>query len=165
MVGDQSPPKQLTGQQRIDARRQIERMLAADEAEADAIRQRLAGLGAALLPEVYACLKDAAADQDRRRLLILRYRLAAPDSLVLRWPGGLERLGDTDPRQRRRAADELAKLAGDGESRCCWSCLPTRIPWSARSASAACNTSAARRPTPRWSSCWPTPSRTSAPPC
>ena len=84
----------------------------ADEAEADAIRQRLAGLGAALLPEVYARLKDAAADQDRRRLLILRYRLAAPDSLVLRWPGGLERLGDADPRQRRKAAEELAKLAG-----------------------------------------------------
>ena len=45
----------------------------------------------------------------------LAYRLAAPDSLVLAWPGGLERLADADPRQRRKAADELAKLAGDAE--------------------------------------------------
>ncbi len=108
-------PKELTAEQLADARRQIDRMLAADETEADAIRHRLAGLGAGLLPEVYARLKNAAADQERRRLLILRYRLSASDSLVLRWPGGLERLGDTDPRQRRQAADELAKLAGDDE--------------------------------------------------
>ncbi len=87
-------------------------MLKADEAEADAIRQRLAGLGAALLPEVYARLKDAATDQDRRRLLILRYRLAAPDSLVLVWPGGLERLADSRSPPAPQAADELAKLAG-----------------------------------------------------
>ncbi len=110
--GDMAPPKHLSAEQLSAARRQIERMLHADEAEADAIRQRLAGWGAALLPEVYARLKDAATDQDRRRLLILRYRLAAPDSLVLVWPGGLERLGDSDPRQRRKAAEELAKLAG-----------------------------------------------------
>ena len=109
------PPKELSEEQLAAARRQIDRMLAADESEADAIRQRLARFGPALLPEVYARLKDAAADQDRRRLLILRYRLAACDSLVLRWPGGIERLGDTDPRQRRRAAEELAKLAGDDE--------------------------------------------------
>ena len=115
LAGDQSPPKELSEKQLADARRQIERMLGADESEADAIRQRLARLGPALLPEVYARLKNAAADQDRRRLLILRYRLAACDSLVLRWPGGLERLGDTDPRQRRQAAEELAKLAGDDE--------------------------------------------------
>ena len=90
-------------------------MLNADEAESDAIRQRLARLGPALLPEVAARLKAAAADQDRRRLLILRYRLAAPDSLVLRWPGGLERLADADPRQRQQAADELAKLAAEDD--------------------------------------------------
>ena len=110
--GDMAPPKHLSAEQLSAARRQIERMLHADEAEADAIRQRLAGWAPALLPEVYARLKDAATDQDRRRLLILRYRLAAPDSLVLVWPGGLERLGDSDPRQRRKAAEELAKLAG-----------------------------------------------------
>ena len=116
MSGGHTPPNELSAEQLADARRQIDRMLAADEGEADAIRQRLAGLGAALLPEVYARLKNAATDEERRRLLILRYRLAASDSLVLRWPGGLERLGDTDPRQRRQAADELAKLAGDSEN-------------------------------------------------
>lgn len=110
-----APPKDLSAEQLADARRQIERMLTAEETEADAIRQRLAGLGAALLPEVYARLRDASSDQDRRRLLVLRYRLVASDALVLRWPGGLERLADTDSRQRRQAADELAKLAGDSE--------------------------------------------------
>ncbi len=34
---------------------------------------------------------------------------------MLRWAGGVERLGDTDPRQRRRAAEELARMAGDDE--------------------------------------------------
>jgi HEAT repeat protein len=110
-----APLKELTKKQLAAARRQIERMLAADESEADAIRQRLAQFGPMLLPEVYARLKNATADQDRRRLLILRYRLAACDSLVLRWPGGVERLGDSDPRQRRRAAEELARMAGDDE--------------------------------------------------
>ena len=113
--GDQSPPKALSVEQLAAARKQMERMLTVDEAESDAIRQRLARLGPALLPEVYARLKTAAADQDRRRLLILRYRLAAPDSLVLRWPGGLERLADADPRQRQGAADELAKLAAEDD--------------------------------------------------
>ncbi|MEI7952049.1 MAG: thiazole synthase, partial [Synechococcaceae cyanobacterium ELA182] len=61
-------------------------------------------------------LKDAATDLDRRRLLTLRYRLAAVDALVLRWPGGLERLADTDPRQRQQAAEELAKLAGQEDN-------------------------------------------------
>ena len=115
-VGDQSPPKKLSEKELNDARRQIQRMLSADESESDAIRQRLARFGPALLPEVYAQLKNAATDQDRRRLLVLRYRLAACDSLVLRWPGGLERLGDNDPKLRRRAAEELAKLAGNNEN-------------------------------------------------
>ncbi|MEN6407106.1 MAG: HEAT repeat domain-containing protein [Thermoguttaceae bacterium] len=107
--------KSWSPEELADAKRQIDRMLQAGESESDAIRQRLAVFGESLLPEVYARLKKAAADQERRRLLILRYRLAASDSLVLRWPGGLERLGDADPRQRRRAADELAKLADSGE--------------------------------------------------
>jgi HEAT repeat protein len=114
-IAVQEEAKQLSKEQLAAARKQIERMLAADESEADAIRQRLARFGSPLLPEVYARLKDAAADQDRRRLLILRYRLAACDALVLRWSGGIERLGDTDPRQRRQAADELAKMAGEEE--------------------------------------------------
>jgi HEAT repeat protein len=115
-AGRASPPKELSAEQLADARRQIDRMLGGDEGEADATGQRLAGLGAALLPEVYVRLRTAATDQQRRRLLVLRYRLVATDALVLRWPGGLERLADPDPRQRRQAADELAKLAGDGEN-------------------------------------------------
>jgi HEAT repeat protein len=114
-IAAQAPPKALTKKQLAAARRQIDRMLVADELEADAIRQRLARFGVALLPEVYARLKTAAADQDHRRLLILRYRLAASDSLVLRWPGGIERLGDSDAHQRRHAAEELARMAGDEE--------------------------------------------------
>jgi HEAT repeat protein/thiol-disulfide isomerase/thioredoxin len=98
-------------QQLAEAGRQIDRMLKGDATEAEAIRDRLAGLGAALLPEVAGRLKQAAADQDRRRLAALRYRLVAANSLPLRWPGGLERLAATDPRQRRQAADELARLA------------------------------------------------------
>jgi HEAT repeat protein len=109
------PPKQLSAAELADARGQIDRMLKADEAASDAIRQRLARLGPALLPEVVARLKDATADRDRRRLAILRYRLVASDALVLRWPGGLERLGDADPKLRQQAAEELAKQAGDDE--------------------------------------------------
>ncbi len=112
---DQSLPKTLSDGELAAARRQLERMLNADEAESDAIRQRLARWGSALLPELYARLKTAATDQDRRRLLTLRYRLVAPDSLVLRWPGGLERLADVDVRQRQLAADELAKLAAEND--------------------------------------------------
>jgi HEAT repeat protein/thiol-disulfide isomerase/thioredoxin len=114
-VGEPSRPTKLSEKELTDAQHQMTRMLAADESEADAIRQRLARLGPALLPEVYKQLKNAATDQDRRRLLVLRYRLAAPDSLVLRWPGGVERLGDTDPKLRRQAAEQLAKLAGNPE--------------------------------------------------
>ena len=104
-------PTELSADQRIEARRQIDRMLRADQAEAEAIRDRLAQFGTALLPEVAARLKDAATDQDHRRLWTLRYRLAASDTLALRWPGGLDRLADADPRQRRQGAEELAKLA------------------------------------------------------
>ncbi len=71
----------------------------------------MARLGAALLPEVYAQLKNAATDQDRRRLMALRYRLVADDALVLSWPGGIDRLADRDPRRRRKAAEELAERA------------------------------------------------------
>jgi HEAT repeat protein len=60
---------------------------------------------------VYALLKDVSGDQDRLRLLVLRYRLVATDSLMLRWPGGLVRLAQSDPRQRQHAAEELVNLA------------------------------------------------------
>ena len=105
----------MTPEQLASARQQIERMLRADEAESDAIGHRLARLGAALLPEVYARLKDAAADQDRRRLLVLRYRLVADEALALSWPGGIERLADRNPRQRQKAAEELAQRAAEAD--------------------------------------------------
>ena len=115
-VVEDRTPRPLTPAQLASARQQIDRMLkAGDEAEADAVRQRLAGLGASLLPEVYARLKDAVTDQDRRRLLALRYRLAATDALALSWPGGIERLAEAEPRRRRQAAEELAKMAGRDE--------------------------------------------------
>ena len=114
-VAAAAAPTVLTAAGLTAAGRQIERMLAADEAEATAIRHRLAPLGQALLPEVYQRLKDAATDQDRRRLLTLRYRLVAGDALVLRWPGGLERLADSDPRVRQKAVEELSQRAGAAE--------------------------------------------------
>jgi HEAT repeat protein len=116
--GDQgriAVPKELSPQERSAARQDIARMLKADESESAAICHRLARFGPALLPEVYALLKDVSGDQDRQRLLVLRYRLVATDSLVLRWPGGLVRLAGSDLRQRQRAAEELASLASEAE--------------------------------------------------
>ena len=101
----------LTEQRLVEARREIDRMLKANESDAEAIRNRLADCGAALLPEVTARLKETADDGQRQRLWALRYRLAAADSLTLRWPGGLQRLADSDARHRQQAADELARLA------------------------------------------------------
>jgi HEAT repeat protein len=116
--GDQAriaAPKELSPEERSATRQDIARMLKADEAESAAICHRLARFGPALLPEVYAMLKDVSGDQDRQRLLVLRYRLVATDSLVLRWPGGLVRLAGSDLRQRQRAAEELANLASAAE--------------------------------------------------
>jgi HEAT repeat protein len=107
-AGERKPP---TAHELASARRDIDRMLKTDAAEAEAIVQRLARLGAALVPEVTARLKEAAGDRDRQRLLVLRYGLVAADSLALRWPGGLARLAAANPRQRQKAAEELAKLA------------------------------------------------------
>ncbi|MEN6451702.1 MAG: HEAT repeat domain-containing protein [Thermoguttaceae bacterium] len=108
-------PLTLTADQLAAARAEIERLLRADEKQADAASHRLARLGPALLPAVYARLKDAASDQDRTRLLVLRYRLAADSALALAWPGGIERLADRNPRQRQKAADELARRATAAE--------------------------------------------------
>ncbi|MGD0517897.1 MAG: HEAT repeat domain-containing protein [Thermoguttaceae bacterium] len=116
--GDQkqiAAPKELSPEERSAARQDIARMLKADDAESAAICHRLARFGPALLPEVYALLKDVSGDQDRQRLLVLRYRLAATDSLALRWPGGLVRLAGSDLRQRQRAAEELVNLASAAE--------------------------------------------------
>ena len=93
------------------ARETIAKMKNATPAEAQAMRERLARLGPALLPEVRAQLQQAETDQERERLTALRYRLAAQDKLVFEWPGGLERLSATDVATRQKAADDLAARA------------------------------------------------------
>lgn len=104
-------PTELTAEQRAAAVDEIVRMLKGSDAEAGAIRERLARLGSALLPTVVEQLKAAAADRDRERLAALRYRLVASDSLALRWPGGLVRLAATETAKRKEAAEELASRA------------------------------------------------------
>ncbi|MBN1908733.1 MAG: HEAT repeat domain-containing protein [Pirellulales bacterium] len=105
-------PEKLTEAQQVELGKQIARMLSVDDAEAAAIRERLAGWGPALMPEVYARLKDAASDQDRGRLMALRYRLVTSDALALRWPGGIVQLASADSRGRQQAAEQLSKMAG-----------------------------------------------------
>jgi HEAT repeat protein len=107
-------PAVLAPPQLDEARREIARMLAAPtEDEARALRERLARLGKALLPEVQARLaaETLADGQARQRLLALRYRLAASDELAIGWPGGLERLASADAQTRHSAAEELAARA------------------------------------------------------
>jgi len=104
-------PAVLSREELEEARREIDRLLRGPPEEAAARREQLARWGAALLPEVYARLRQAEGDEDRRRLLALRYRLVASGSLVLRWPGGLERLASNDTAQRQKAAEELAGQA------------------------------------------------------
>ncbi|MDA1054309.1 MAG: HEAT repeat domain-containing protein [Planctomycetota bacterium] len=112
---DAFPPpgaaKKLTEDELQTARNDISLMLKADRSEAAAVRERIARLGRGVLPEVLARLNDAATDEDRERLVTLRYRLAAADGLALAWPGGLERLADRDPAVRHLAAEELAAMA------------------------------------------------------
>ena len=86
-------------------------MLKGDSDTAAAIRQRLARHGKGLLPEVYARLKESATDQQRERLVALRYDLVASGSLSLRWPQGIERLSATDAALRHKAVGELQALA------------------------------------------------------
>ncbi len=89
----------------------IAKMKSASPAEAQAIRERLARLGPALLSEVRTQLKQADTDLERERLTALRYRLVVRDKLVFEWPGGLERLSATEVPTREKAADELAARA------------------------------------------------------
>jgi HEAT repeat protein len=110
-------PKELSTQQTADVRREIQRMLQAQPTEVEGIRERLARLGPLLLPEVYAQLKHVASDQDRQRLLSLRYRLVAGDALVLGWPGGIVRLAAADSRERQKAVEELAARASADDQR------------------------------------------------
>ena len=125
-------------------------MLKANDGDAEAIRHRLAGYGAALLPEVTARLKETAADDQRQRLWALRYRLVAADSLALRWPGGLERLAATDPRRRQQAADELARLASAADQPLLVELFSDNDPLVREFSLRACRTSAARKRPPRW---------------
>lgn len=101
------PQVDLAEDQLAAARRTIDRMLSANDEDATAMREQLAHLGEALLPEVTKRLVETTSDYERSRLLALRYRLAASDQLALRWPGGIERLAALDSTTRRAAADEL----------------------------------------------------------
>ena len=105
------PAETLTQEDLARAREQIDRLLKSDGVAAAAIRGRLARFGPALLPEVYRRLKNTDNDQQREKLLALRYRLVVSDSLVVRWPGGIVRLASSDVDQRRQAAEQLAELA------------------------------------------------------
>ena len=103
--------RELNAEQIAGAQQAIAAMLTARPGEVEALRERLARHGQALMPEVYAQLKAASTDEQRRRLQTLRYRLAASDALALRWPGGLVRLAAVELAQRQQAAVELADLA------------------------------------------------------
>lgn len=102
---------ELAPAQVADLRQDLAQLLRAEDAEAVAVRERLARHGRALLPEVYRQLKDTTADLARERLTALRYRLVARDALVLDWPGGLERLAASAPAPRQQAVQELAVRA------------------------------------------------------
>ncbi len=115
MAEASAKPEKLSDEQLASARGSIDRMLRGTAAEATAIRERLARLGEALLPEVYEQLETTATDRQRQRLAALRYRLVTSDRLALQWPGGLQRLAATDFRLRQKAAEELVKLAGAGD--------------------------------------------------
>jgi HEAT repeat protein/thiol-disulfide isomerase/thioredoxin len=109
----------LSPPQLAEAEREIDRLIAADSADAGSIQERLARLGRALLPAVRERLKRVDTDIARTRLTALRYRLAAAASLILRWPGGLERLAATDAGVRHRAVDELSRIAAGGDEPLC----------------------------------------------
>jgi HEAT repeat protein len=105
------PSGELRDDQLIEARQEIERLLNMTALEGEAARAQLARFGAALLPEIDRQLEQAVTDQQREKLLALRYRLVAGDSLALRFPGGLVRLASTDASTRRAAAEQLVALA------------------------------------------------------
>ncbi len=105
----------LSAEQLATAREEIAAMLRADEtvmeAVVEAARERLARFGPALLPEVYAQLKQTESDAVRERLTALRYRLVASAALALQWPGGVARLASANAAERRKSAEELAERA------------------------------------------------------
>ncbi len=107
--------RSLTPAQLAESGREIDRLIAAEPADAAPIRERLARLGRALLPAVRERLNHAETDAARERLTALRYRLAAADALVLKWPGGLERLSAAAATTRHLAVDELLQRAAPGD--------------------------------------------------
>lgn len=89
----------------------VERLIAAEDAEVPSMRERIAFYGVAARPLIMQRLQGAQSDRERERLLAVKYRLSAEDNLVLTWPGGIERLSDSDPQVRRRAAEELVAIS------------------------------------------------------
>ena len=110
-------PATLTAEQLRQIRPDLNRFVASDSAtEVQAIIERLARFGPALLPEVYSNLAKASTDEQRQRLTHLRYRLVASSILALQWPGGIERLASLDARTRNAAAHELVQRAGSADA-------------------------------------------------
>jgi HEAT repeat protein len=109
----------LSPAQIAEAGREIDRLIAADPADVAPIRERLARLGRALLPMVRERLIRVETDLASERMTALRYRVAAAADLVLRWPGGLERLASSDIATRHRAVDELTRVAASGDEPLC----------------------------------------------
>ncbi|HEY2839146.1 MAG TPA: HEAT repeat domain-containing protein, partial [Pirellulales bacterium] len=103
--------RELSEQERSDVERDLARLIAADDADVEALRERLARWRTAILTEVAAASRSAADDAARERLQALRYRLLASDALALAWPGGLDRLSSTRGELRRDAVSELVQRA------------------------------------------------------
>ncbi|MBI1249390.1 hypothetical protein GC197_16315 [bacterium] len=112
---DENTVKELSDEELAEANAQIDRLLTLSPAEGSPIAARLARHAEKLLPEVYRRLEAAETDQDRERLLALRYRLVADETLTLRFPGGVVRLASHDIQIRREAAEQLAGLASNSE--------------------------------------------------
>lgn len=112
-----SQPAELDALTFARARDELDAYLRASAAsEVQAARERLARYGPALLPEVLERLKVADSDDQRERIGALRYRLAASDSLALRWPGGFERLASTSASVCEQATEELGRLASSADT-------------------------------------------------
>jgi HEAT repeat protein len=111
MVAPAPPAAQLSDEELREANDMIARLLEDGDVEATARMEQLARFGAALRPLVLEKLKGAADDRARERLLLLRYRLAAGDALVLTWTGGLARLASSDVNVRHQATAQLVERA------------------------------------------------------
>ena len=107
----QPPAAELSDEQLRAAADAIARLVEADDAETTARVEQLVRHGPALRPLVLEKLKEAASDRARERLLLLRYRLAASDALVLTWTGGLGQLASGDVNVRHQAATQLVERA------------------------------------------------------